>query len=128
MVLQAGTCRSGSGLRNRPRSVVTVREYQLASRCWLAADESRLGARIFHPGELLGRGRAAMAPNFTACTVLDLGSRINRHHLLLTIPDSFFRADALVLVWFYATAHSLNYGPDNGSVVGRVCMVVLSYL
>ena len=87
-----------------------------------------MGSGILHPGELCRQGRAAMAPNLTACAVLDLGSRINRSYLLLTISDSFFRADALVLVRFYATSHSLDFGVDNGPIVGRVCMVVLSYL
>ena len=69
-----------------------------------------------------------MEAKLTACAVLDLGFRIDWSDLLLAIPDSFFRHDALVLVWFYATAHSLDFNSNNGPIVGRVCMVVLSYL
>ena len=94
----------------------------------MVTDESGLGARIFHPGELLNQGGAAMAPSLRACAVLDLGSRINWYYLLLTLLDSFIRADALVLVRFYATAHSLNFNADNDPAVRRVRMVVLSYL
>ena len=94
----------------------------------MAVDESGVGARIFHPRELLRQRRAAMAAKLAACAVLDLGSRTDWCYLLLTISDSFFRADALVLVRFYATTHSLNFTADNGPIVGCVCMVVLSYL
>ena len=94
----------------------------------MVTDESGLGARIFHPGELLDQGRATKAPSLRACAVLDLGSRINWYYLLLTLLDSFIRADALVLVRFHAMAHTVDFTVDNYAVVDCLCVVLLSIM
>ena len=69
-----------------------------------------------------------MAPNINACAASNTDAGITRSYLLLTLSNSQLRANALVLVRFHQTTHSLNFTADNDPAVNRICLAVLPYM
>ena len=69
-----------------------------------------------------------MAFDIVTCANPDQYAGANRANLVLALSDSLLRTNALVLVWFYATAHSVYFVSNNDTAVSRVRVAIFPYL
>src|ERR1041385_7291033 len=126
LVLQTLNCRTGTRLRCGYRATITESgSNRRDTRYWLALDAPGVGRRVLHTRKLCGHERAALAPTSFTRAAPDSLTGISRSDLILTLPDAFVRADALVLVRFHKATHPHHLVTDPNTAVRRVCVAVL---